>query len=71
LVTGVDRDGPAASEGIRTGDLLVRVGDDPVHTVEDVLASLRDTEPGQRLQIGVNRGGQRVEVTVTVGTRPE
>lgn len=69
VVIAVDGDGPAAAAGIRAGDIVVRVGDDPVRTVEDVLAALRATEPGRRLEIGLGRVGERIEVAVTVGTR--
>lgn len=36
LVTGIDRRRPAADDGFRVGDLLVRLGDEPVRRVSDV-----------------------------------
>lgn len=36
LVTGIDRRRPAANDGFRVGDVLVRLGEEPVRRVSDV-----------------------------------
>lgn len=70
VVTGVDPNGPASDADVRPGDIVVRLGDDPVRTVEDVLAALRNTEPGQRTQLTVARGSDRIELAITIGSSP-
>lgn len=69
LVLAVDRGAPAEAAGIRPGDVIVEFAGKPVTSVEDVLAALRQTTPGSQQQLVFERGGQRQEVTVTVGSR--
>ena len=69
LVMGLDRGGPAADAGLRPGDIIVEVADREVRTVEELLAALRGTEPGQSYPVDVFRGGERLEIPVTIGSR--
>lgn len=69
LVLGVDRAAPGAAAGIRPGDVIVEFAGRTIQTVEDLLGVLRQTQPGSRQQLVFQRGGQRQEVTVTVGSR--
>lgn len=69
LVLDVDEDGPAARTGIRTGDVVVAFAGEDVGSVEDLLAALRKTEPGQQVPITLARGDARQEITMTVGSR--
>jgi S1-C subfamily serine protease len=68
LVLAVDLDGPAATAGVRAGDVLVGLADRDVDTVEELLGALRDTEPGQQVPLTVARGPQEVTATVTIGS---
>lgn len=69
VVTGVDRNGPAAAAGVRQGDVIVRLAGSEVASVEDVLAALRGTEPGQQITMQVVREGGQQRLTVTVDAR--
>ncbi|MGV0852120.1 S1C family serine protease [Mycolicibacterium phlei] len=69
LVLALDRAAPAAAAGVRPGDIIVGFAGQPVSSVEDLLSALRRTSPGSRQQLVFERGGQRHEVTVTVGSR--
>jgi serine protease Do len=69
LVVGVDRDAPVAVSGLRPGDVIVEFAGKPVNTVEDLLSSLRQTQPGTQTSLVFMRGTQRQQVTVTVGSR--
>ncbi|MFP5363206.1 MAG: S1C family serine protease [Thermoleophilia bacterium] len=71
IVAGVGDGTPAERAGLRAGDVIVEVGDRQVRTVEDVLSELRRTEPGERLVFTVTRDGDRREMTVTTGRRPD
>jgi putative serine protease PepD len=62
--------GPAASAGVRAGDVIVEAGGQAVDGPDDVSAALADREPGETITLTVRRGGDRVEVEVTLGTRP-
>ncbi|MCV7368162.1 signal protein PDZ [Mycolicibacterium duvalii] len=69
LVRGVERGSPAAAAGVRPGDVIVELGGERVESVEDLLGALRRTAPDSRQPLVVMRGGQRVTLDVTIGSR--
>lgn len=69
LVLGVEQGSPAARAGLRRGDVLVRFGDSQIGTVEELLTALRRGQPGQQVQVGYIRDGQRQQATITIGSR--
>lgn len=69
LVRGVDPGSPAAAAGVRPGDVIVELAGTDVGSVEDLLGALRKTSPGSRETMVVARGDQRLDLTVTIGSR--
>lgn len=69
VVTAVDADGPAASAGVRAGDVITRFDGDEIRSVEDLLTTLRGTEPGEGVSLDVVRDGDRRELSVEIGSR--
>ncbi|MFC4852820.1 S1C family serine protease [Actinophytocola glycyrrhizae] len=69
VVTTVDDNGPAAEAGIRTGDVITDFDGNEISSVEDLLATLRDTRPGESAPLVVVRDGDRQELTVEIGSR--
>jgi S1-C subfamily serine protease len=67
LVREVAPSGPAATAGIRPGDIITSVNGQTVRTPEDLLAALRQTKPGDEAEVQVSRGGQTATLTVTIG----
>jgi S1-C subfamily serine protease len=67
LVRDVAPGGPAATAGIRPGDIITTVNGQPVRTPEDLIAALRQTKPGDQAQVQVVRDGQTTTLTVTIG----
>ncbi|HEV7652010.1 MAG TPA: MarR family transcriptional regulator [Actinophytocola sp.] len=72
LVTDVEAGGPADRAGVVTGDLLVAAGGEPVRHVDDLPGEAlprddlpRDDLPGDAVALGLVRGEQDVEVTVS------
>ncbi len=64
LVRAVDPDAPAATAGVREGDLIVEVGGRPITSVDDLHAVLDDwTEP--TLELRVLRGTDTHTISVT------
>jgi S1-C subfamily serine protease len=69
LVLDVDQAGPAATSGLRTGDVIMQFAGQQIRTVEDLLSALRKTKPGDKVPITVVRGDARQQLELTVGAR--
>lgn len=67
IVGTVLEDSAAEHIGIRPGDHIVSADGEPVEVFSDVFRRLRD-EPGRALTLGIERGEERLEVTVPGGT---
>lgn len=62
--------GPADKAGLREGDRVVQIGGQPVRSPDDLSAAVNDRKPGEKVQVTVERGGERRTLTVTLGTQP-
>jgi S1-C subfamily serine protease len=69
ILLSVDPDGPAHRAGLLLGDVLVSLGGQPLHGVEDLLGYLGDEKVGTAVQARVLRAGEVREVPLTVGKR--
>ncbi len=70
VVVGVARRSPAASAGLRAGDVIQMVNGRSVKTADDVQQVIEASKIGTALPIQVNRGGQNVTVSVSPGAFP-
>ena len=55
----VEPGSPAAGAGLRPQDLVVRIGDRDIHSLEELGRALRSGKAGDRLSIQIVRGGER------------
>ncbi len=69
LIAGVLQDGPAAKGGVMPGDVVVKVGDKPVHNTAELLAAVAALPPGQQARLGLQRGAKALTLDVQVGDR--
>jgi S1-C subfamily serine protease len=70
-VVATSTDGPAASAGIRDGDVIVSVDGETVGSSEELGTVLSDLRPGDRVTVEVvGSDGQQRSVEVTLGERP-
>jgi S1-C subfamily serine protease len=69
LVTGVDRAGPAATAGLRTGDVIVGADRDEVESMGDLHAIIADARPGDVFVLDVVRGDVRIRMMAVLGER--
>jgi S1-C subfamily serine protease len=64
-------DSPAAEAGLRSGDIVTSVEGqrvDGAHALDDILSQYK---PGDEVEMEVLRDGRTMQVTVTLGTRPD
>jgi S1-C subfamily serine protease len=86
LVQEVTEGGPAAEAGIKGGneqvwdegarvstggDVITAINGDETPTMEDVAALVNGSDPGDRLELTIERDGQTRTVEVTLGERPD
>lgn len=62
--------GPAEEAGLLPGDIVVAVAGKEVPSMSALVIALRAREPGEVIDLGVVRGGERLTVGVELGTRP-
>jgi serine protease DegQ len=62
--------GPADQAGLRYADVIVRMDDAAVDTVEDLFGELRQRKPGSQVRITFIRDGREQQATVTLADRP-
>jgi Tol biopolymer transport system component len=67
LIGGVRPEGAAERAGMRRGDLLVELAGTPIRDIYDFMYVLQRSKPGDTVRAVVDRGGQRLELTVTLG----
>lgn len=69
LVQAVGSGTAAAKAGLRPGDVIVELGGQAIHTVDDLFSTLRRHKPGDTVKLTVLRGGQRKQLEVTLSGR--
>jgi len=63
-VNGVSPGGPAAEAGVRAGDVIVAIDGRKVATGRELVAAVKDVEPGQKVALDLKRDGKDVKATV-------
>ncbi len=71
IITGVLQNAPAAKAGLRPGDVLVRVADEPVRHVGELLTRIAALPPGVPVKLDVMRRNQALTLDVTPAQRPK
>jgi serine protease Do len=70
LLAEVGRDTPAYEGGLRSGDIIVRVGDQEIKQMRDLLLSLSAVSVGNVLLIHFMRGGREYDTSVRLVESP-
>ena len=70
VIAGVEPGGPAGRAGLRAGDVVRAIGQQPVSDSADLVGRTAGVAPGQTVQLQVDRRGATVDIAVQVGERP-
>ncbi|MDO8539701.1 MAG: DegQ family serine endoprotease [Opitutaceae bacterium] len=71
LVADVQPDSPAAKAGLKTGDVITAVNDQPVEDSHRLSFTIGAVAPGTKLDLDVLRDGDSKKLKVTAGERPK
>ncbi|PSN11304.1 LuxR family transcriptional regulator [filamentous cyanobacterium CCT1] len=71
LVVSLDAEGPAEQVGVLIGDILLAVDGQPVQDLQSVYGHLTDCPVGQMVSLHLLRGGQPLDLAVTLGAQPQ
>ena len=71
MVMSVDPSGPGAAAGVRQGDLVVKWNGEGIVDVRTLLRALGPDSVGQIARLSLLRGGEPIEVALTIAERPE
>ncbi len=69
-IAEVGRNGPAGKAGLRAGDIVTAVNGQTVEDSNALLRAVAAIPPGQTARLTVQRQGREIELSVTVGRRP-
>ena len=70
LLDGVVPNSPAATAGLKSGDVIVEVNGHATNKPRDVTRQVASAGPGSDIRLGLVRNGERLEVHATAGLRP-
>ncbi|MFT6464211.1 sigma E protease regulator RseP [Halopseudomonas sp.] len=71
LLGEISPDGAAEAAGLRSGDLIVSIDGEPVDNWLDQVVPAIQASPGEPLEIGIERDGQPMLLTVTPQSRDQ
>lgn len=67
LISDVEAGGPAATAGLRSGDVVISLDAEPVTSMARLTAVIRAREPGDRLRLTIRREGRQMELEAVLG----
>jgi len=70
MVMSVAPGGPGAAAGIHQGDIIISWQGEAISGVPQLLRRLGAESVGKTVRLGVRRGGQVLEVSLTIGEKP-
>ncbi|MCP5111169.1 MAG: PDZ domain-containing protein, partial [bacterium] len=71
VVNNVSGDSPAGEAGVERGDIITGVNGTPVEDARDLRLQVASIAPGTEVRLNVLRGGNPLELPITLGRYPE
>ena len=63
-LSGVREGGAAAKAGLLKADVVKKIGDREIHNLDDFMATFGELEPGQAVEVVVERDGQSLTISL-------
>ena len=70
IIAGVQNRGPAEQAGMRVNDVVTGFNGKPVKDLKALLQAIRQSKPGDRVEVTILRDGKEQTLTVTLGETP-
>ncbi len=70
-IVSVLEDSAAEAAGLQVGDAVISVNETAVETVDAFIEEISSLQPGDSIDITVEREGETVDLTATLGTHPD
>jgi putative serine protease PepD len=70
LVDSVVGSSPAAAAGLQTGDVIVSYDGQAITSAQDLTSAVRASKPGQKVQLVVWRGSEKLSLSATLTAQP-
>jgi serine protease Do len=71
LVSSVEKDGPAQRAGIKPGDVILKVDDEPIEQTSDLSNYITRRKPGDESTVTVSRRGKEEKISVRIAELKE
>jgi S1-C subfamily serine protease len=71
VIRGTTANGPSERAGLQPGDIVTKIDGETITTADQVVQSISDKQPGDKVKVTVSRNGRDQTVEVTLGTRPD
>lgn len=71
IIAGVFRNGPAHLAGIKPGDIMLSINDQPIIDGKKSMTQIARLRPGKAVNIKVLRLGESLSLSATIGERPK
>ncbi len=69
LVEEVEEDSPAEKAGIKAGDVIVKIADEEIEDIDDLVEEIRSHDPGSEVKVDIIRKGKKKTLTAVLGEK--
>jgi len=71
IIVKVFKNSPASKAGLREGDLILTFNGKNIRKVKDLVETVSQENPGEKVKVGILRENKHLNIDVTLGKRPQ